>query len=326
MDIDIIIPWVNGADEAWRKERNSFSDIHADGSESRYRDWGLLKYLFRGIEKNLPWIRNVYFITWGHLPEWLNLSHSKLNIVYHKDYIPHEYLPTFNANVIELNMHRIKSLSDHFIYANDDMYFVAPMKETDFFLNGLPRDGLVENVTFQGNNMIDKIINNDIGIINNHFNKKESRTTHFNKWFSPKYKKKILNNIFYSKIKFFIGFENPHLPHSYLKSTFLELWGEERSILEETSSNKFRTDRDVNQWLMRYWQLAKGEFIPDVLNKGRHYAIQRDDKAIKDAMINQTYKMLCINDDVPDVDVQKEKEFLISCFEIILPEKSEFEK
>ena len=34
----------------------------------------------------------------------------KLKLVSHKDYIPAEYLPTFNSNVIELWLHKIPEL------------------------------------------------------------------------------------------------------------------------------------------------------------------------------------------------------------------------
>lgn len=326
MDIDLVIPWVDGNDTAWLNEKNSFNKERADASECRYRDWGLLKYWFRGVEKNLPWIRTVYFITWGHLPQWLDVNHPKLKIINHKDYISKEYLPTFSSHVIELNMHRIKSLSERFIYSNDDMYFITPMKKTDFFINGYPRDSLIENITYQGNNMIDKIINNNIGVINNHFDKSKCRKSFLNKWFSLKYKKKLLNNLYYARIRFFVGFENPHLPSAFMKRTFKEVWLEEKDILDATCRNKFRTGLDVSQWLMRYWQLAKGEFVPDVLEKGRLFTIQRDDEKIQDAILNQRYKMICLNDDINNVEFEREREFLITCFEKILPEKSDFEK
>lgn len=326
MDVDLVIPWVDGCDPLWRKEKDSFCGGHDSSSECRYRDWGLLKFWFRGVEKNLPWVRNIYFITWGHLPDWLNVNHPKLKIVNHKDYIPREYLPTFSSHVIELNLHRIESLAECFIYANDDTYFIDSLKKEDFFIGGMPKDSLIENITYQGNNMIDKIINNNIGVINNHFIKRECRSGSFNKWFSLKYKKKLLNNIYYARIKFFIGFENPHLPTAFRKHTFKEIWEKEHDMLDSTCRNQFRTELDVNQWLMRYWQLAKGEFIPDFLGKGQHFTIQRDDKAIRNAFLNRRYKMVCINDDINEVMFDKEKDFLISCFEKILPEKSDFEK
>jgi hypothetical protein len=55
--------------------------------------------------------------------------------VKHEDYIPKEYLPTFNANTIELNFHRIKELSEHFVYFNDDTFITNYMNESDFFEN-----------------------------------------------------------------------------------------------------------------------------------------------------------------------------------------------
>ena len=65
---------------------------------------GLLKYWFRAVEAYAPWVGQVHFITWGHLPEWLNTQCPKLHIVNHEDYIPEKYLPTFSANPIELNI------------------------------------------------------------------------------------------------------------------------------------------------------------------------------------------------------------------------------
>ena len=123
--IDFVVTWVDGNDVAWQAEKIRYSPKKTDSGneENRFRDWGLMKYWFRGIEKFAPWVNHVYFITWGHVPEWLNLEHEKLSIIKHSDYIPDEYLPTFNSNVIELNLHRIPQLSEHFVLFNDDMIF-----------------------------------------------------------------------------------------------------------------------------------------------------------------------------------------------------------
>ena len=102
MKIDFVIPWVDGNDPAWQEERRKYKpDTGADASAARYRDMGILKYWFRAVEAYAPWVNRIHFITWGHLPEWMNTDHPKLHIVNHKDYIPAEYLPTFNANPIE---------------------------------------------------------------------------------------------------------------------------------------------------------------------------------------------------------------------------------
>ena len=42
------------------------------------------------------------------------------------------HLPTFNSFAIEANMHRIRGLSEHYIYMNDDDFFGKPIEPEDF--------------------------------------------------------------------------------------------------------------------------------------------------------------------------------------------------
>ena len=112
--IDFVVTWVDDRDPAWRKERAKYSqDRGTDNREERYRDWELLKYWFRGVEKYAPWVRKIHFITWGHLPAWLDTSNPKLHIVKHEDYISKEYLPLFNCNPLEICLHKIEGLSEN---------------------------------------------------------------------------------------------------------------------------------------------------------------------------------------------------------------------
>ena len=131
-----------------RKVKIYRKQIH-DTRNVRYRDWDTLKYWFRGVEKYAPWVNKIHFVTYGHLPKFLNTNNPKLNIVNHKDFIPKEYLPTFSANPIELNLHRIKDLSEQFVFFNDDMFVINKVKSTDFFKNGKPRDMASLTLLFQ---------------------------------------------------------------------------------------------------------------------------------------------------------------------------------
>ena len=45
-----------------------------------------------------------------------------------EEFIPKEYLPTFNSNVIEMNLHRIENLSEKFILFNDDLFILRKIK------------------------------------------------------------------------------------------------------------------------------------------------------------------------------------------------------
>ena len=131
--IDFVIPWVDGSNLEWCKQKNEYSPSQeTDCGENRYRDMGLLRYWFRAVETYAPWVNKVHFITWGHLPQWLNTDCKKLNIVNHKDYIPEKYLPVFSSHPIELNIHRIKGLSEQFVYFNDDMFLNGRVEENFF--------------------------------------------------------------------------------------------------------------------------------------------------------------------------------------------------
>ena len=110
-----------------------------DNSAARYRDWGTLRYWFRAVEKYAPWVRKVFFVTCGQKPEWLDLSYEKVVFIQHKDFIPEEYLPTFNSRTIEMNLWRINGLSEHFIYFNDDVFLNRPVTPDNFYKNGHPK-------------------------------------------------------------------------------------------------------------------------------------------------------------------------------------------
>ena len=112
--IDFVMLWVDDSDPEWREERNRNAPRNGfliDDSEARYRDWNTLKYWFRGVEKFAPWVHNIFFVTCGHLPSWLNTEAKNLFHIKHRDYIPPEFLPTFSSHPIELCLNRIHELS-----------------------------------------------------------------------------------------------------------------------------------------------------------------------------------------------------------------------
>lgn len=325
--IDFVIPWVDGADEKWLAEKAKYiPGADTDSRVNRYRDWDMLRFWFRGVEKFAPWVNRIHFITWGHLPEWLNTENEKLSIVNHKDYIPEKYLPVFSANPIELNMHRIESLSEQFVYFNDDMFLTDFVSEEDFFVNDLPCDTMIEVPLRFHAGGIDHIIGNDMAVINRNFSKKEAVKRNKKQWFSLTAPTAALKNLYMLPVESFSAFDNPHIPIPYLKSTLSEVWEKEGAVLDATSSHRFRSNEDVNQWLFRYWQFAKGSFVQKKPGAGRFFSIGPDDGAIADAVKNHSYKMVCLSDDNPDMDFEGEKKKMKEIFEPFLSEKSSFEK
>jgi hypothetical protein len=327
--IDFVIAWVDGNDPTWQDAKNKYiANTVGDNRVNRFRDWDNLQYWFRGVERFAPWFNRIYFITWGHLPYWLNTEHPKLQIVNHKDYIHPIYLPTFNSHTIELNLHRIEQLSNQFVYFNDDTFIIKDMKLSDFFIKGLPCDSaIIIPYISSFRNSIGGIVSNNMEIINTVFDKNKVIRANIFKWINLKYKKHLISTFLSMSYKHFTGFLNPHLPNSYLKDTFNEVWDSEYEVLHQTCLRKIRDKRDVNQWLIRYWQLVTGKFVPRQVPIGRYYSLKNNNIKIASAICNQEYKMVCINDDnkEPIINFEKEKMLLNTAFEKILPEKSSFE-
>ena len=332
--IDFVLMWVDGNDKEWQKEKSKYDvKSNADGTIYRYRDWDLLKYWFRGVEKYAPWVNNVYFITWGHLPEWLNTENPKLKIINHKDYIPEEYLPTFSANTIENNIHRIEGLSEHFVLFNDDLYFINKTKSTDFFVDGIPMDTVALNVHCPKKSLISQYFCiNDTSIVNEHFDFRKSFKENIRKWFSLKNGSALLRTLTLFKCPRFPGFWQHHIASSYCKSTLKEVWDKEFDVLDNTCRHKFRETTDVNQWVFKEWQIASGNFKVRSSKFGKAFYIDRDginnlESKILKYIKKQQGKMIAIND-----GEMSEEEFdrivleLKEAFQTILPEQSSFEK
>jgi len=55
-------------------------------------------------------------------------------MVSHDEIFPNkDHLPTFSSPAIESNLHRIKGLSKRFIYMNDDILLLTPVRKEDFW-------------------------------------------------------------------------------------------------------------------------------------------------------------------------------------------------
>ncbi len=325
--IDFVIIWVDGNDPEWQKEKDKYSpNKNTDSRNIRYRDWDNLKYWFRGVEKYAPWVNKIYFVTCGHYPEWLNKDNPKLVCVKHSDYMPKEYLPTFSSHPIELNLHRIKGLSEQFVYFNDDTFIINSVKPTDFFRNSKPCSMAVFQPVTGSDETFVSVKNNVNLVINRHFHKKEILKKNLEKYLNIRYGKFNLSTLCCMPYNRILGFHEAHSATPYLKSTFNEVWEKEFDLLDNTSKHKFRNSQDVNQYLFENWQFCSGCFYP----KGSHSKfinIFNDvDYACK-MIKSRKYSMICLNDGVAnDNEFIDAKNKINNSFEEILPEKSSFEK
>lgn len=138
--MDIVIAYCNQNDVVWQKEYNDTikkykMDFPGSNNFNRFSDMNTLQYLLRSVDKYMSDIDNVFLVVSGptQVPKWINKKTVK--VIYHENFIPKKYLPTFSARTIETFLHFIPGLGEKFLYFNDDMIILQECNESDFFTN-----------------------------------------------------------------------------------------------------------------------------------------------------------------------------------------------
>lgn len=311
--VDIVVTYVNERDKEWQDNFNYWKEKEikegkttptnrqAFGKE-RTREWDAFKYWFRGIEENCPWINKVFLIVQNknHIPEWLDTNNPKLRVVYHDEYIPKDLLPTFNAMTIGMYVSNINDLSENYIMSDDDFYFLNPIKEDRFFIEGKPvhLDNKIPYKAY-GGDLLTGSDNVFYRILNNNLN------------FNAKFGKQV-------KYGFY------HLPEARLKSFEQDILKKyEKEIKQHNLPSKFRSSNNLCPTI--YCDLLK---IKDKAILGNPYENSSYCTLKSDVDFNQ-YKdkyMVCFNDTEQLDDYEKTKEKMIEFLESKLPKKSSFEK
>lgn len=303
-NVDFVFPYVNPKDEEWLKDYKKYKkDTNLDKNE-RFRDFSLLKYIFRSVEKFAPYINNIFILVSSNtqIPNFINTEYKKLKIITHNQFIPKAYLPTFNSNTIEMFLQNIPNLSEHFIYSNDDFIFINKTDISDFFtLDGkkikLAYEYMYNRmpVTFQYccKRNWDSVVN----LFNN----------------------KKVDDKDYIYIKQFHGAASPRLLTD-CKNCFEKL---HTQILNSITT--FRSlENNFNQYLFGYYSLLRGNAIYKTPNKiGNYVDASKGIDYILDAINNTPSKMLCIND-----TNKMTKDYIKQIYwnlDTVFPEKSKFE-
>ncbi len=335
-DVDIVVLWVDGNDIEWLTEKARYENkTVADYSNgaNRFRDWGLMKYWFRSIEAYAPWARKIHFVTWGHLPPFLDTSCEKLHIVKHTDYMPEGSLPTYSSRALELNLHRIEGLAERFIFLNDDMFLGKPLEKSDFFdpKTGFPRMAFEEKpIRFIGDEAWHHTDATDVGIINRNFKKRDKRLSEYpGKYLSRSYLTKENVRSLALKLfcpEYYTGFKQFHSFSPLLKSTFEEVWEKEPELMMSSTMHRFRVSTDPNQWVLLYWQLVKGAFVPRSNNEKLFDVDSSMLPELCRTIGAHELTCFCINDPESLKDYEECADAIREAFEMTLPDKCIFEK
>lgn len=330
--IDFVILWVDGNDPKWLKEKEKYLEKKSNdlnNQNNRFRDWDLLRYWFRGVEQNAPWVNKIHFVTWGHVPKWLDTENSKINIVKHEEFIPNEFLPTFNSNVIQFYLNNIDGITDKFVMFDDDQFLLNKVSIDDFFIGDKIRDEYCEKPIFTSKlgDVYPHSLMNNMGCINQNYSKRKLYKKNWKKYFS--YKNGIKNNfrtLLLTPWSYFVGFDNPHICQCYTKEYYSKFWNLCEEKLYESSKNKFRMENDLTTFLIRYLFLMDGMYIPRSHKFGRRFELSNNNDNVYKAILSDKYKVICINDSRMDIDFENIKKELICTFEKKYPNKSSFEK
>ena len=92
-----------------------------------------MRYSLRSVAAYCPFAGMIYIVTAGQTPAWLNIEHPRIRLVDHQSIIPAEYLPTFSSTAIIARLHHIHGLRERYLYLNDDVFFLRPVQERDFY-------------------------------------------------------------------------------------------------------------------------------------------------------------------------------------------------
>ncbi|CAD5119659.1 DgyrCDS8253 [Dimorphilus gyrociliatus] len=128
---DSSFPSIKKAYLVWDSTKGLLQDII---DPNRFEDNEELRYSLRSVEKYMPWVRHIYIVTNGQIPYWLNMDNERVSIVTHEEIFTNKsHLPTFSSPAIEAHIHKIKGLSEKFIYMNDDVMYGSRIWPDDFY-------------------------------------------------------------------------------------------------------------------------------------------------------------------------------------------------
>lgn len=337
--IDFVVTWVDGTDPSWQAEKERYEQAvgsishRQDNNPSRYRDWDIFKYWFRTVEKYAPWVNNIYLVTSGQVPSWLNENAPKLKLITHKDIMPESALPTFNSCAIECNLHNIESLSEHFVYFNDDVFLNRPALPEDFFQDSLPNHSAIafpiKNIN---NGAHDHQRFTALGSINYHFKGQIHKqiVKYPEKWFASQYGHLIDLNVYAAKNDILPGMYFTHLAAPFLKSTFEKVWRASPELMKQTTMHRFRHPQDTLHQIFSMWDIMEGNFHPVSLDhhgKGFWNPFSQLNEIVK-TIQNKQHLTICINDSefTSFEEYTVAKQVIHDAFERVFPDKSAFEK
>ena len=306
-EVDLLITYVDNSDEAWKssliKYANSSETTTMDLALNprRYRDLGTLKYIFRGVEKFMPFVSRVNLIvsSESQIPCWINTDNVR--IILHRDFIPHELLPTFNSCTIESFFWKIP-LHEYVLYANDDTFPLKKMQFDTYF--SMSDSGWVPNIHF---NFYDRYSGNNV--FRSQCRSGIDLTSH-------------LLDIEYPEGKIF---KPQHTINAWKRDSMIELGTKcEEELISHSS--RFRSVNNVNQYIYAYWHYWNNSHR-DIESDLSYMTFENGVPIIVNEITNQRHNIICINDAMHiKGSYYSAKQYILQAFRQVLGVPCKYEK
>jgi Protein of unknown function (DUF3184). len=242
--IDAVYTWVDGSDPQWQAERAAHwpspDGLAADALDpARTRDREELRYSLRSLSMYANWIRKVWIVTSGQVPEWLALDNPRLQVVSQAEiFTDPGALPVFNSHAIESQLHHIPGLAEHFLYLNDDFFFGRPVRPELFFHgNGLPK-------------LMTSPIAIDLDLDTDARNGATLAARTGRKWLEDTFDRTVTNRM-------------RHVPHAHRRSVLADLEALIPDDVDRVAHSKFRhrDDLSIPSELGHYYGYATGRAV-----------------------------------------------------------------
>lgn len=296
-DIDVIITYVNSADRVWMNNYIKTTRLHK-ATSTRFRSWGTLRYLFRGIANYMPFVRNIILVVSGptQVPVWINKE--TVRVVYHEDFIPKQLLPTFNSCTIESFFWNIPGLSDRLIYFNDDIFPIAPTKETDFFTGQIPHIQFILHDTYNKKAIYRAQCRTSMDMVSDALG-------------LERYKSE--------------GLVCPeHMTTTFIKSDMLKI-GQlcEQQIIQ--AATHLRVSTNVNQYIYPYYHYFTQNYVDNSCTFKYFELWDKTVDSIVNELLHPNYQIVCLNDSDKVKDYARVRYKLDAGFEKKFPKPCKYE-
>ena len=265
---------------------------------SRFRPFGTLRYAFRSVAKNMPFIDRIVLIvsTESQVPVWVNRAAVK--VITHEEFMPAGHRPTFNSSAIESDMWRISGMSDLFVYGNDDFFALRPMRADDFFDGYLPRLQFEES-DFHIQNLFRRCCKNGMDMVADAVG---SPRTDFFTLLKPQHCMKGISDIHMKEV------------------------GQLCSDQIERTITVTRHRWNVTGYIYHYYAYYTGEYAPADPSY-TYIRISNDYEKVKQLIDDPQADMLCINDagDLDAAHYDAACAAVIHSFDRLFPERCQYE-